>query len=118
MDPPVACVIWLCTITPSHSKWQLWSCCKGNQSWAAVCFAGQPFALAGGANGKQGMLHAVLKDRLAGRDLVTATTHLKAKAGQVRIAMLMALASNALQCLHSGAANKLPLPAGAIAHSN
>ena len=54
--------------------------------------AGQPFALAGGANGKQGMLHAVLKDRLAGRDLVAATTHLKAKAGQVRIAMLKGIA--------------------------
>ena len=61
--------------------------------------AGQPFALAGGANGKQGMLHAVLKDRLAGRDLVAATTHLKAKAGQVRIAMLKGITPHAVRCL-------------------
>ena len=59
---------------------------------------GQPFALAGGANGKQGMLHAVLKDRLAGRDLVAATTHLKAKAGQVRTAMLKDISTHAVLC--------------------
>ena len=48
-----------------------------------VADVGQPFAVAGGLNGKQGMLLAVLRDMLAGCAVVAATTHLKAKAGQV-----------------------------------
>ena len=48
-----------------------------------VAGVGQPFAVAGGLNGKQGMLLAVLRDMLAGCAVVAATTHLKAKAGQV-----------------------------------
>ena len=49
-----------------------------------VADAGQPFAVTGGQNGKQGMLLAVFRDMLAGCDVIAATTHLKAKAGQVR----------------------------------
>ena len=48
-----------------------------------ACAAGQPFEMARGVNGKQGMLHAVLHDRHADCAIVAATTHLKAKAGQV-----------------------------------
>ena len=50
---------------------------------APVADVGQPFAVAGGLNGKQGMLLAVFRDMLAGCAVVAATTHLKAKAGQV-----------------------------------
>ncbi len=53
-------------------------------SIVCLCTAGQPFAVAGGPNGKQGMLHATLRDKLASCAIVAATTHLKAKAGQVR----------------------------------
>ena len=50
---------------------------------APVADVGQPFAVAGGLNGKQGMLLAVFRDMLAGCAVIAATTHLKAKAGQV-----------------------------------
>ena len=53
---------------------------------APVADVGQPFAVAGGLNGKQGMLLAVFRDMLAGCAVVAATTHLKAKAGQVGFA--------------------------------
>jgi hypothetical protein len=44
---------------------------------------GQPFSLAGGPSGKHGMLHVVLKDRLSGQTVIFASTHLKAKGGEV-----------------------------------
>ena len=50
---------------------------------APVADVGQPFAVAGALNGKQGMLLAVFRDMLAGCAVIAATTHLKAKAGQV-----------------------------------
>ena len=55
--------------------------------------AGQPFSVAGGPPGKQGMLHALLRDRLSGRSILAATTHLKAKRGQVCLSWLPALGS-------------------------
>lgn len=48
-----------------------------------VLNAGQAFTLPNGPYGKQGMLHVVLRDRVSGQSIVSATTHLKAKSGQV-----------------------------------
>ena len=54
----------------SHGKW--------------MPSAGQPFYVAsGGLIGKQGMLHVLLRDRRSGQRILVATTHLKAKGGQV-----------------------------------
>ena len=44
---------------------------------------GQPFSLANGFPGKQGMLQVLLRDRLSGQKVIFAGTHLKAKAGEV-----------------------------------
>ena len=57
----------------------------------AVAFphAGQPFSVTGGPPAKQGMLHVLLKDRLSGQSILAATTHLKAKRGQVAVCATM-----------------------------
>ncbi len=44
---------------------------------------GLPFSIANGPSGKQGMLQVLLRDRLSGRHVIFAGTHLKAKAGEV-----------------------------------
>ena len=67
----------------STSSMQMTVQLTGTCEVAHVADVGQPFAVAGGLNGKQGMLLAVFRDMLAGRAVVAATTHLKAKAGQV-----------------------------------
>ncbi|CAL5221334.1 g3509 [Coccomyxa viridis] len=65
---------------------------------------GQPFKMAGGVNGKQGMLHAVFHDRHAGCAIVAATTHLKAKAGQANEAARQAQAQLMMGRLSAAAA--------------
>lgn len=54
-----------------------------SDAWCGCHAAGQPFNTAGGPSGKQGMLHVLLRDRRSGQRILAATTHLKAKGGQV-----------------------------------
>lgn len=60
---------------------------NGHPIGVAMRCAGGTFTDASGARAAQGMLSWRLRDQLAGRELIAATFHLKAKAGAVNDSM-------------------------------